>query len=92
MRRIRKAPANQQAGSRWLQAVPPGPRQRRPEEDSSKVIVSELLSLGGPGQPGEVERRTDQTDSSTAAGPLPSFDDAGGALEGATDAGRGEVR
>jgi hypothetical protein len=57
MRRIRKAPANQQAGSRWLQAVPPGPRQRRPEEDSSKVIVSELLSLGGPGQPGEVEAR-----------------------------------
>jgi hypothetical protein len=46
------------------------------------VIVSEFLSLEGPGQPGEAERRTDQTDSSAAAGPMPCLDDAGGALKG----------
>jgi hypothetical protein len=45
------------------------------------VIVSEFLLLDGPGQPGEVERRTDQTDSSAAAVRMPCFDDAGGALE-----------
>jgi hypothetical protein len=43
--------------------------------------VSEFLSLDGPCQPWEAERRTDQTDSSTAAGQMPSFDDAGSALE-----------
>ena len=44
--------------------------------------MSELLSLGEPGQPGETERRTDQTGSSTAAGQLPCLDDAGSALKG----------
>jgi hypothetical protein len=45
------------------------------------VIVSEFLLLDGPGQPWEAARRTDQTDSSAAAGRMPCFDDAGGALE-----------
>jgi hypothetical protein len=87
-------PAKQQRERRWRQVLPgcatrprdrssaASPRQRRPKEVIRKVIVSEFLSLEGPCQPGQAERRNDQTGSSTAAEPLPCFEDAGGALEG----------
>jgi hypothetical protein len=57
--------------------------------------VSELLSLDGPGQPGEVERSNDQTDAGTAAGQRPSLDDAGGTLQGSNPTlveGRSDAR
>jgi hypothetical protein len=67
MRRIRSQRPNSKRERRWLQVLPPGPRDhdivrpRRlparadPKEDMRTVIVSEFLSLDGhasPGKPG----------------------------------------
>ena len=72
----------------------PSPRQRRPKQDMRTVSVSEFLSLGRASPGGRAQDRPDRFER--GGWPLPSLEDAGGALgggnrtliEGGSDEGR----